>query len=171
MAAVGKIRSNLLRKEISLVNKKPLKGFVRTFTSIIVILTSIASMIFVFWRKRSPQIQPVKTDEKKEKDPLFSAIDNFIDNHISEDISTDRILKDLRLSSYSFYRVLKNNGIQSLPKLLNIKRVEKAKKLLLETEKSISEIGYETGFGEARYFNKVFKDHTSLTPGEFRKKR
>ncbi len=47
--------------------------------------------------------------------------------------------------------------------------IQKAKLNLSLTEKSISEIGYALGFQHSQSFNKFFKKHTNMSPGEYRK--
>jgi YesN/AraC family two-component response regulator len=106
--------------------------------------------------------------EKKE-DPEFKRVLEYIEMHLSEALTTEKVRNDLRFSSHQFYKILKNHGQASLPQLLNTARVTRAKALLKNSLKTISEISFEVGFSEARYFNKVFKDSTNLTPGEFRK--
>lgn len=44
-----------------------------------------------------------------------------------------------------------------------------AKKLLLNTTKTTSEIGYELGFRDTSNFNRAFKKWTGVSPGQFRK--
>jgi AraC-like DNA-binding protein len=46
--------------------------------------------------------------------------------------------------------------------------IEEAKRILLGTNKSISEIAYELGFEYPQYFSKLFKQKTGNTPQEFR---
>lgn len=47
--------------------------------------------------------------------------------------------------------------------------VQKAKLSLSLTTKSVSEIGYTLGFQHSQSFNKFFKKHTNLSPGEYRR--
>jgi AraC-like DNA-binding protein len=46
--------------------------------------------------------------------------------------------------------------------------IEKAKSILLSTNKSVGEIAYSLGFEYPQYFNKLFKQKTGRTPIEFR---
>jgi len=48
-------------------------------------------------------------------------------------------------------------------------RIEKAKKRLLTSVDSISEISYEVGYTDHSYFSRVFKRSTGKTPHEFRR--
>ncbi|BDD07238.1 helix-turn-helix domain-containing protein [Aureibacter tunicatorum] len=47
--------------------------------------------------------------------------------------------------------------------------IEKAKSLLLNSQKSVSEIAYDLGFEYPQYFGNLFKKKTGLSPVEFRK--
>jgi len=46
--------------------------------------------------------------------------------------------------------------------------IEEAKNILLNSNKSVSEIAYDLGFEYPQYFNKLFKQKTGKTPVEFR---
>ena len=44
-----------------------------------------------------------------------------------------------------------------------------AQRMLMETDKNITEVGRETGFSNLTHFNRVFKQVTGMTPSGFRK--
>lgn len=47
-------------------------------------------------------------------------------------------------------------------------RMDKVKELLINTDQKIIDICYMVGYNNSRYFNKVFKQHTGMTPSEYR---
>lgn len=53
---------------------------------------------------------------------------------------------------------------------LNEVRIAHACKLLLETDLSISEIAFESGYKTVSNFNKIFKKMTDASPLTYRKK-
>jgi len=56
--------------------------------------------------------------------------------------------------------------------IVNRYRVEYAKtRLLSETDSSVLDIGFDSGFNSKSVFNDAFRKATGLTPTEFRKKR
>lgn len=59
-------------------------------------------------------------------------------------------------------------GITPYKFLLN-KKIETAKKLLLFTQKNITEIAQELGFDNEHYFSDIFKQKTGLSPSLYRK--
>lgn len=50
-------------------------------------------------------------------------------------------------------------------------RIEKAIQLLVESEHSLAEIAYLTGFSDQSHFNRIFKKHTGMSPSQYRQKR
>lgn len=59
---------------------------------------------------------------------------------------------------------------KSFPQLLNERRVEDAKRLLLETDAPMQVICGQAGFNSLPSFNRVFRELTGETPGQFRRK-
>lgn len=65
--------------------------------------------------------------------------------------------------------IFKNATGKSPIEFLLEKRIEKAKLMLkMNWSLRISEVGYECGFENSKYFLKVFKKHTGKTPKQFR---
>lgn len=56
----------------------------------------------------------------------------------------------------------------SVSEIIEARKLIEAKNMLIHTDKSISEIGFELGYNEKAYFTNVFKKRTGQTPSEFR---
>ena len=50
-------------------------------------------------------------------------------------------------------------------------RLNKACQLLQDTNQQIAEIAENTGFFDAAHFSRVFKEHYTISPAEYRKRR
>ena len=48
-------------------------------------------------------------------------------------------------------------------------RIDNAKNLLLNTENTVEDISYAVGYSDIKYFSRLFKKLTGVTPTEFRK--
>jgi len=57
---------------------------------------------------------------------------------------------------------------KSVRELIETRKLIEARRLLLNTEKSVSEIGFELGYNEKSYFTRVFREKTGSTPSRFR---
>jgi AraC family transcriptional regulator, transcriptional activator of pobA len=57
----------------------------------------------------------------------------------------------------------------SVLEIIETRKLIEAKNLIINTNKTISEIGYELGYNEKSYFTSIFKKKSGQTPSEFRK--
>mgnify|MGYP003592965391 CR=1 FL=1 len=58
---------------------------------------------------------------------------------------------------------------QSVSEIIETRKLVEAKNLLVTTDKTIAEIGFELGFNEKTYFTHVFKKRAGMSPSDFRK--
>jgi AraC-like DNA-binding protein len=72
------------------------------------------------------------------------------------------------LSPPYFSTVFKEEMGENLSDYLNRLRVDRAAKLLLDTDLSLSEIAGSCGFEDQSWFSKIFKTYTGLSPGKYR---
>ena len=92
------------------------------------------------------------------------------DNMGDSDFSVERIGEEIGLSRVQLYRKVKALTGQTPVELLRRARLERGRRLIEKTEKSVSEIAYEVGFTSPSYFNKCFKDEFGISPGVMREK-
>lgn len=57
---------------------------------------------------------------------------------------------------------------KSVSEIIETRKLTEARQLLLNSDKTISEIGFELGYNEKSYFTRVFRKRTGLTPSAFR---
>lgn len=100
----------------------------------------------------------------------YHRISKFIYNNYMKKISLKDIAKREFLSSYYLSHEIRNMAGTNFKDFLNSTRVHESVKLLLDTEKTISEISEEVGFSHTRYYNKYFKMYYKMTPLQYRKK-
>lgn len=74
----------------------------------------------------------------------------------------------LNVSSSYLSDLLRQETGKSALEHIHYYLIEKAKDLLLNSNKSISEIAYEFGFEQPQNFSKLFKNKTQLSPKKFR---
>jgi AraC-like DNA-binding protein len=86
---------------------------------------------------------------------------------IDSDLNVDEIGKNLGLSRVQLYRKIKSLTNFAPNELVRIIRLKAAEQLLIHSEKSISEIAYDTGFSSPSYFTKCFKEYFSESPTEY----
>ena len=117
--------------------------------------------IAMFQKKAS-----VESDGQEER--IINKIVRFVQSHLAEEISLSVLAEEFHFSTQYVSQLFKNEiGVNFLTYLTNI-RMEKAKKLLLNTDLPIAEISEQSGYGDYRVFTKVFKKSEGVTPSQYR---
>jgi AraC family transcriptional regulator len=101
---------------------------------------------------------------------LRRAIEFMHDNY-SRELALEEIAGAAYLSAFHFARMFKQiTGVTPHYYLANL-RLERARKLLLETTLPISEIAAMVGYQSQSHFTRVFRSVTGVTPRAFRNAR
>lgn len=95
---------------------------------------------------------------------------NLIKENLKEQYSNKILANYLNLNERTFTRRFKKALNTTPNKYMQNLRIEKAKELLITTNKSFDSITFEVGFYNESSFRKLFKRETSLNPSEFRKR-
>ena len=94
---------------------------------------------------------------------------SYIKENFSKEISLAELALLVGYSPNHVQRIFTEIMGSSPREYLEGVRVEHAKYLLAQNEKSLSEIAQDCGFSTQSYFSKIFRRHTFISPGEFRK--
>ena len=97
-------------------------------------------------------------------------IHTIIENNLNaNDFNIDTIADNIGLSRSSFFKKLKSlTGFAPVDLVREI-RLNKAAKMIENSDESISEIAYSVGFRDAGYFGKCFRKKYGMTPKEYRR--
>ena len=110
--------------------------------------------------------KPATTAEAR----LVFAATSYIDGHLSEKLSLENLCEVCgRVSKQYFCHVFRNQTGVTLSGYIMFRRISRAKILLSHTEKSISEICSECGFGSESYFYRCWKKYETGSPKDYRK--
>jgi AraC-like DNA-binding protein len=89
--------------------------------------------------------------------------------YLNSDLTLTDLAEAIGVRSNQVSQVLNESMRESFFDYVNIQRIEAAKILLRQTEKTALEIAYEVGFNARSSFYKAFKRNTRSTPAEYRK--
>ena len=88
----------------------------------------------------------------------------------NSELNVDKMASMLGLERSQFYRKIKALTNYAPVELIRRLRLQRARLLLLRTDKTVSEIAYETGFSTPAYFTKCYRDAYGETPSDARNK-
>lgn len=84
--------------------------------------------------------------------------------------SIEQIAEKMAVSQRYLSDTLKKETGKTTTEHLQLYLIDEAKNILLNPNKSISEVAYELGFEYPQYFSRLFKKKEGLSPSEFREK-
>jgi CheY-like chemotaxis protein len=92
-------------------------------------------------------------------------------NYSDPDVSGDSISAKMGMSRAQLYRKLSSLTGRSVTEHLNAIRLEKSKELLKTGALNISEVAYQVGYNDPKYFGRLFSEAFGMSPSEFSGKR
>lgn len=105
--------------------------------------------------------------EPKDNEKL-NIIFKFINNNFKRAISLEEIADKVSMTEPAFCRYLKKATGKTFTRLVNEYRVVHATKLLNESQLSITDVCFESGFNNFSHFNKLFKEITGKSASKYR---
>jgi two-component system response regulator YesN len=109
-------------------------------------------------------------DENRDSSTVFLIKEYVSQNYQNENLSIKDISEHVFLSSSYVCTVFKTETGKTLNQYLTEYRIEKAKKLLMDSRYKITDISAKVGYNDGNYFGKSFKKIVGLSPSEFREK-
>lgn len=158
-----------------------------------------SQMLCVVLRKRGLNISKFMGDEKREEKSILHSISSmkdyvkkevervvsifdltkkstvveevleYIDSHLGEELTREDFAAQFFLNGDYLARLFKKETGASIGAYLQMKRLQKAKELLRETNLSVSQIASEVGYYNFSYFAKIFRKAEGITPNEWRR--
>ena len=99
---------------------------------------------------------------------ISERIIRYVAEHYTDSISLKQMARDLGYDEHYLSRCFHHIIPIHFSQYINRLRVEAATELIRGTDRSLSEIAMECGFGSIRNFNRVFLELTGKTPRELR---
>ncbi len=106
--------------------------------------------------------------QKLHQDLNILQIQQWLEEHFADKFRFEDVAREHGMSIRNFMRRFQNaTGDKPLHYLQRL-RIETAKGLLSGSRKSIKTISYEVGYDDASFFARLFRQHTALSPNQYR---
>nr|WP_162470437.1 GlxA family transcriptional regulator [Pseudomonas mendocina] len=107
--------------------------------------------------------------QKLHQDVTVLQIQHWLEEHYADKFRFEDVARVHGMSIRNFMRRFQGaTGDKPLHYLQRL-RIETAKSLLSSTRKSIKTISYEVGYDDASFFARLFRQHTELSPNQYRR--
>jgi AraC-like DNA-binding protein len=93
---------------------------------------------------------------------------NHINRHYTEDLKQPEIATLVHMDTSTFSRFFRKTTGRTFTRYVNELRVGRACSLLLESDMTVAEICFDSGFNNLSQFNRKFLEFKKLTPSQYR---
>lgn len=105
---------------------------------------------------------------QEKESPAITRARSFIAEHADEELSLAAVARVVNMSATYFSEKFKEVAGINFVEFVARTRVEKARNLLLNPNRRVSEVAFEVGFQSLSQFNRVFKKVAGQSPREYR---
>ncbi len=111
----------------------------------------------------------IKHNDTIDNTSIHSKIVKFVNEHITEEITTDKIAKKFFISRTALYHIFKEATGTGVHNYINVKRLVMAQNLLRYGEKPTN-VFEKCGFKDYSTFYRAYKTHFNISPKDYSKK-
>lgn len=112
----------------------------------------------------------IKTGKETENEFMKKLIQLMNDNMDNSELTIDTLSSEFNMSRTIFFTKLKSLTGLSPVEFIRESRLQRAADILLKSDISVSEVAYNIGIEDPRYFSRIFKSRFGDTPSDFRNK-
>ncbi len=98
-------------------------------------------------------------------------LDKYIGDNLAGDLSAGTLCKRFFVSRTKLHAVSVGAFGMSIARYVARKRIDRARKLLISSDMTITDVAAAVGVPDYNYFCKFFRRHTGVSPGSFRRSR
>jgi len=131
------------------------------------IIKHLLSALFLMIENERKKADPV-SDIQKTNSITFKNFLALLENNFRRPEGVEFYAEKLFMSARNLNLICQQIMQKSVSEIIETRKLIEAKNLLIYTDKTISEIGFELGYNEKAYFTRVFKKRTGQTPTEFK---
>ncbi len=100
-----------------------------------------------------------------------ASVRHYIDNHYKEPLTLDRLAANAKVNKFYLSHAFKEEfGVSPINYMISC-RIREGRRLLAETDHSLSQIAHILGFSSASYFSQSFRKAEGIGPMEYRRQK
>jgi len=149
-----------LFNKIYLEHRRCEKGYIE------IIRAYLLQLIITIFRLDS---ESAKDSDNRQKQQIVDFVTEYVKENYQKRLSLNTLAKLVYLSPDYLGKIYKSVTGTTVGDTIQQVRTDAACRLLQNTDKSIADIAAECGFGDVKFFYRVFKKHVNLLPSRYRK--
>jgi AraC-like DNA-binding protein/ligand-binding sensor protein len=129
---------------------------------------SITRLLQIFAEHLALVGNQIVVQQENAEPPVIARAKAFIRAHLAEPLSLGLVARAVNTSTFYFCKLFKRATGVNFTDYVSRLRIERAKELLLNPNRRVSEVAFEVGFQSLTHFNRVFKRVAGESPTEYR---
>ena len=118
---------------------------------------------------RNASVSVTPTSSRFPANRQCASVRQYIDQHYKESLTLDMLAEKVSINKFYMAHAFKREyGVSPINYLISC-RIREGKKLLSETDLSLSQIATVLGFSSSSYFSQSFRNAEGISPTEYRK--
>jgi len=107
--------------------------------------------------------------KKLSNERTIQMIKEYIESHLGDCLSLEELGEHVHLHPVYLSKLYKQETNENLSSYISARRLEKASRLLIESNLHVVDISQMVGYKKTQYFIKLFKDEYGITPQQYRR--
>ncbi|MDR1105449.1 MAG: response regulator [Treponema sp.] len=132
-------------------------------------LDNSAAILSWYRRKLREYANVFVVHNQSRAERVVEQAEEYIRQNYALNIALNDVSAEVFVSPQYLSRIFHNEKGISFIEYLNRYRIDRAKELLYQKSIPITEVAFQAGYNDYKYFSNVFKKYTGLTPRDFRK--
>ncbi|MDE5907172.1 MAG: AraC family transcriptional regulator [Lachnospiraceae bacterium] len=105
----------------------------------------------------------------REKENIVKKIADYVEAHLAEDLSLDKIAEELHYSKFYMARIFAESTGITIYKYVQGRRLTAAARQLVESDRAITDIAYDAHYHSQQAFTLAFRTLYGCPPQNYRK--
>jgi AraC family transcriptional regulator, transcriptional activator of pobA len=111
---------------------------------------------------------PIENDLKISQITAFNNFLGILEENLRSDNGVSFYADKMNMSERNLNLICRNNFRMSVSEIIETRKLIEAKRMLMYSDKTVSEIGFALGYNEKSYFTRVFHSRMDITPSRYR---
>lgn len=158
----GKIKEQIKERMLSVLNEKD--NFKKIMTLLEILNKLSITREFILLNKKNTV--PMQSDNNRER---INKVFAYLVDHFRDEISLNEVSKVIGMTPNAFCKYFKKLTRKTFIETVIDYRINFATQQLVETDKSIADICFESGFHDMSHFYKMFTSRMEISPLNYRK--
>ncbi|MEM1441126.1 MAG: helix-turn-helix domain-containing protein [Verrucomicrobiota bacterium] len=128
----------------------------------------VVTLLAAFALQLSELLNRLLIEESNAEPEVVMKAKRYVNAHLEDKISLENVAKHVGVSPYYFCKVFKQSAGMTLTEYVNRRRIEWAKRRLLNPQARVTEVAFDVGFQSISQFNRSFLKYVGQSPTRFR---